>query len=103
MSEKNKRLQTTVDQAVDMLLSELSIEEKTKIANMSKDNLINLHFSLGMSIRNEFRLWTDNKELLESCRLLSGKQDLNVDDASSKIVEDLWKKLQETDLLRVLK
>jgi len=103
MSEKNKRLPTTVDQAVDMLLSELSIEEKTKIANMSKDNLVNLHFSLGIYIRNEFKLWTGNKELLQSCRLLSGKQDLHVDDASSIIIEDLWEKLQETDLLKVLK
>ena len=103
MSEKNERLPTTVGQAVDMLLSELSNEEKTKIANMSKDNLTGLHFSLGRFIRNEFKLLADNEELMESCSLLSGQQDLHADDASSVIIESLWESLQNSHVLKVLK
>jgi len=70
---------------------------------MSKDNLVDLHFSLGMYIRNSFKLWAGNSELLELCRSLSGKEYLHIDDASLIIIKELWKKLQEVDLLRVVK
>jgi len=69
---------------------------------MQKDNLTDLHFSLGRFIRNEFNLLTDNEELMDSCRLLLGKQDLHPDDASSVIIESLWKNLQDTYALRVV-
>ena len=103
MDEKSKALPKTVAQAVNLLLSDLSLQEKTAIANMQKDNLVDLHFSLGRLIRNEFKLQTDNKELVESCRLLSGKRDLHADDVSSVIIESLWENLQDTHVLRVVK
>ena len=102
MNEKSKPLPKTVEQAVNILFSELSLKEKTAIANMQKDNLTDLHFSLGRFIRNEFNLLTDNEELMDSCRLLLGKQDLHPDDASSVIIESLWKNLQDTYALRVV-
>jgi len=56
MDEKSKALPKTVEQAVNHLLSDLSLQEKTAIANMQKDDLVDLHFSLGRFIRNEFKL-----------------------------------------------
>ena len=103
MDEKSKALPKTVEQAVNITLSGLSLQEKTVIANMQKDNLADLHFSLGRFIRNEFKLLADNKDLMESCCLLSGKQDLHVDDASTIIIESLWERLQDTHILRVVK
>jgi len=103
MDEKGKPLPKTVEQAVNILLSDLSLQEKTSIANMQKNNLADLHFSLGRFIRNKFSLVVDNKELMKSCRLLSGKQDLHADDATSVIIESLWKSLQDTHTLRVVK
>ena len=103
MDEKSKALPKTVEQAVDILLSGLSLQEKTAIANMQKDNLVDLHFSLGRFIRNKFKLLTDNEKLMESCSLLSGEQDLHADDASSVIIESLWESLQDNHVLRVVK
>lgn len=103
MDERSKVLPKTVAQAVSHLLSNLSLQEKTAIANMQKDNLVDLHFSLGRFIRNEFNLLADNKKLMESCRLLSGKRDLHADDVSSVIIESLWENLQDTHVLRVVK
>jgi len=102
MNEKSKALPETVEQAVNILLSELSLKEKAAIANMQKNNLTDLHFSLGRFIRNKFSLVVDNKELMKSCRLLLGKQELHPDDASSIIIESLWKNLQDTYALRVV-
>ena len=102
MNEKSKALPKTVEQAVDILLSDLLLQEKTAIANMQRDNLTDLHFSLGRFIRNEFNLLADNEKLMDSCRLLSGKQDLHPDDASSVIIESLWETLQDTHALRVV-
>ena len=101
MNEKSKALPKTVEQAVDILFSELSLKEKTAIANMQKNSLNDLHFSLGRFIRNKFSV-VDNEELMKSCRLLSGKQDLHPDDASSVIIESLWKNLQDTYALRMV-
>ena len=103
MNKKGKALPKTVEQAVDILLSELSLKEKAAIANMQKNNLTDLHFSLGRFIRNEFNFLADNEELMDSCRLLSGKQDLHVDDDSTVIIELLWKSLQDTYALRLVK
>ena len=56
----SKKLPKQVDEAVDRLSSELSLHDKSMIANMSEDELIDLQFSLGEYIRSEFRLF-ENK------------------------------------------
>ena len=93
----------TVAEAVDQLVSELSLKDRTKIANMQEDDLISLQFSLGRYIREKFDLWAGNTNLMESCRFAAGEVDLHADNASSVILTELWKKLRETNLLRVVK
>ena len=44
MNEATKKLPRSVDQAVDRLTSELSLTEKSMIANMSEEELIDLQF-----------------------------------------------------------
>jgi hypothetical protein len=56
----------TLVQAVDRLLAELSAEEREELRLMKEDQLIDLHFSLGMGIRNSFPIW-GNEALLRSC------------------------------------
>ena len=93
----------TVEQAVSHLMTELSINDKRKIANTSKDNLYSLHFSLGMDIRNDFGLWSGNEELLESCWKISVQKDLDIDDASSIIINALWERLQKYPPPKIVK
>jgi len=77
------------------------LKDKNIIANMEEEDLINLHFSLGLSIRNKF-LYPKNEQLLESCRFVSQDKYLHWDQASSVIIKELWKKLKETHKLRVV-
>jgi len=77
----------TLDQAVIRLMDILSIEEKMEIKVLQEEYLINLHFGLGTSIRNGFRLHDSNSPLLKSC------SELHPDDASVVIIKALWAKL----------
>lgn len=79
----------TVDQAVGVLLGLLPEGEKAKIAAMSQDDLVALHLGLGIWIRNNLGLWSENRALLESARAQ------NPDDASAVIIEALWQRLRE--------
>lgn len=80
----------TVAEAVALLLAELKAEDKAHIRAMKKDDLIDLHFSLGMYIRNHLGLWQGNEALLADC----GR--IHPDDASGVILEALWAELQRS-------
>ena len=92
----------TVKEAVDRLIKDLPLKDRTIIANMHEDELINLHFSLGMYIRNNFGLWAGKTELMEDCRRVAGNQNLHEDDASTVIILEVWRKLKESHRLRVV-
>ena len=87
------KLPINVDQAVERLISVLSLTEKTMIVNTSEQELIDLQFTLGEYIRKEFRL-DENDDLMESCRYVSSVDEINVGHASFVIILELWKKLQ---------
>jgi hypothetical protein len=100
---RNGNLPRTVDQAVDKLLAKLSLREKTMIANIPEKHLQNLYHSLEEYMRNEFMLWLENKALIQSCRSLSGKHDLDEYNAALVIIKTLWIRLQQTNVLRIVK
>ena len=89
--QNNLRLPETVDEAVDRLMSVLEDEHKADLAIMQEKDLIDLHFSLGMAIRNIFRLHEPGSKLLASCGVL------HPDDASRVIMHKLWLKLNYGD------
>ena len=78
----------TVAEAVEMLLGLLSVEEKFEIAVMPKDKLFDLHFGLGLAIRNAFGLHDSGSKLLSSCGTSHSE------DASWVIISALWRALQ---------
>jgi len=95
-------LPKTVDEAVNFLISNLSLKDKSTIAKMSEDDLGNLQFSLGLYIRNQL-LYPKNDKLLESCRQEAMDKYLHWDKAPRLIIKDLWKRLRGSHKLRVVK
>ena len=93
----------TVEEAVNRLLDELSLKDRTIISNLSEYELINFHINLGEYIRNEFGLWSGNKDLISSCCTIAKMDKIHEDTASTLIIEALWKRLIETHKLRVVK
>lgn len=92
-----------IDEAVEFLLTYLTLKDQTEIGNMAEDDLINLHFSFAAYIRNNFGLWGGNDDLLNDCRKLVGDRFLHQDDVSSVIIKELWKRLQGTHRLKTVK
>ena len=85
----------TVDDAVNLLLSILDKETMEIFASRSEKELKHYHCTAGVLIRNEFKLTEGNDELIESCRKLSGKSDLDGKGASIVILEALWDSLRQ--------
>lgn len=79
-----------IDDAVNQLMTILNGEQKLAIAAMENDELINLHLSLGVMIRNAFGLHEPNSQLLASCGTA------HPDDASDVIVQELWNRLRSS-------
>jgi len=101
--KKRLVLPKTIHEAVEKLITEMALKDKVVIANMTHDELIDLNSNLGAYIRNAFRLWSGNHELMESCRFVSKNNNLDVDDASFTIIDAMWEKLRKTHKLKVIK
>jgi hypothetical protein len=101
--EKFHVLPKTIDEAVDRLIMELALKDKVLIANMTYDELVDLNSNLGAYIRNAFRLWSGNLELMESCKFAIKDKNMNADSASFAIIDILWEKLRKTHRLKVVK
>ena len=102
MDQSKQLFPGNIDEAVDKLLSELSFKDKTKIANMSEVGLIKLNISYGIYIRNEFRLG-GNESLLSSCGANAGVNKISPEQASYIIIKEPWEKLQNSNVLKVVK
>jgi hypothetical protein len=95
-------LPRTVAEAVEYLQSELPLKDMALIAKMAEEELSYLHPTLGEYVRSRFGLLAENRRLMQSCRLRSGKN-LDEDECSAFIVRELWKKLQASHRLRAVK
>ena len=93
----------TVDDAVKRLIANMPLKFKVDLSKMDEGELINLHFTFGVFIRNQFGLWDENTDLLNDCRELSGVTFMHPDDSAAFIIEELWKRLRKTHKLRVVK
>lgn len=86
--EKITESPTSLAAAVNRLLTVLTGEQKLMLALTPEDELFDLHFSLGLAIRNAFGLHEPGNKLLVDC------DTDHPDDASGAIILELWKKLQ---------
>ena len=101
-SSKEDSFSHTVELAVDKIMSDLSVYDRTKIANMNEKRLSLFHESYGIFIRNEFKIWI-NTPLQKSCCEVSGLPKVNPDQASYIILKELQKKIKQADDLQDIK
>lgn len=92
-----------VNQAVDRLIHELPLKEKTMVANLTVGELGSLQKTLGRYIREKFGLMIGNTGLMASCRFVSKKGVHSESEASMVIIKKLWDQLKKTHKLRVIK
>ena len=85
------RIPKTIDNAIRLLYSELSEADFQFFLSATDDDLIMLHHGYGMYIRNRFRLWGGNNDLLFACDPVKK----HPDNASGVIINKLWKRVRE--------
>jgi hypothetical protein len=94
---------STLSQAVQRLIAQMSLKDKATVANMLEDELPRLYIRLGDYILNRFGLLSGNPKLMESCRLEVDRPLQKEEDAAAVIIKALWQNLQQTHKLRVVK
>ena len=94
---------TRVEEAVERLRNALSLKDRITIANMTDSELNSLDASLGSYVRQHFGLAEGNRDLLDDCRSSYNRIDIDPDLAVAVIIELLWRQLQETHKLRIVK
>jgi hypothetical protein len=92
-----------VGEIVDKIISNLSLEERAKVANMAEEDVSFLGSALGLYIEMKLDEWTANEQLLESLRELADDESLTKSDVAGVIIKELWKRLRETHKLMVVK
>ncbi|MDT4330765.1 DUF6794 domain-containing protein [Methylomonas sp. MS20] len=75
-------------EAVARLLLVLEEKDQLTIAAMELNNLIDLHYGLGLAIRNAYDLHNPDNPLLIEC------DTSHPDDAALFIIHALWQRLQ---------
>ena len=87
---------------MEKLLENMSRRGQTRVANMDEARLLEFHINYGIYIKNELRLW-GNERLMEACKRMAGVERLSPDQASYIILKELQDKLLQSDVLRVVK
>lgn len=96
-------LPTTVDKVVDLLYEDISLRDRVVLAGLSETEFDEkVYLSMAKIIRNEFGLYTGNKELLNSCLSYLGKQYDSYEDPAMVIIKELWKRVKKGHTIRLV-
>jgi len=90
----------TVDEAVDRLISEISLKDRVTIANMNRSELPVLYSTFVTQIREQYGFVTGNEELMESCRIVSGNERFDMSKGPALIIDLMWARLKRTHTIR---
>ena len=90
-----EELPTTLNDSVNLVMSKLSQKDLNVLKQENQCNLIIFHHGLGTSIRNSLGLWRGNDALIED---VCGHEGCHPDDASMKIINGIWNKLNDNPL-----
>lgn len=102
MAAEMKDPPRTIEEAVDHLISVLPMKDKVAITRMDEVERIELHLSMGLFVRAEFKLLSGNQALLSACHKVYRGEDFSPEKASLVILDALWKKLRKTHGLRIV-
>lgn len=96
-------LPATVADAVERLVSDFSLRERTAIAGTSDHEWRQYRSRMVDGLKRAFYLDRGNQALMADCREIAGKPALDADDAAVVVLDMFWKELRRTHLLRRVK
>ena len=96
-------LPSTIDEAVAILLEDLRLLDRTLMGSMTPHELDAVNRVVGLQITRELRLWSGNEMLLHECLTTLEEAGREDEDPTIAIIQAMWKKLQKTHVLRLVK
>lgn len=85
-------LPRSVDEVADLLISDLPPQEMATFSDMTENDFVHLYDSVANYVLDEFKVWTGNDALLESCLdQVSGANQTT--DPAMIILRSVWQKL----------
>ena len=91
MPENKRPLPVAIDEAIQWMYAELDEQSRQDLKVMDKRQLIRLHRSYGLGIRNTLGLWRPDNPLMAQPEL----RGMFPDNASIYLIERLWEYLQD--------
>ena len=87
-------LPRTVDEVADLLIADLPPKEMVTLSSMDESDFLRLYDSVAQYVLDEFKIWTGNQDLLESCiASVSGTGEDT--DPAMIILRRVWRKLND--------
>ena len=96
-------LPSTIAEAVDILLDDLPLLDRSRLACLSQEELDLINRVVGLQIARDFKLWSGNDDLLHDCMEVIEQQGDKDADPTMVIIRAMWTKLQEIHALRLVK
>jgi hypothetical protein len=93
----------TVADAVDLILKDMSLKNRSTMANLREEELPSLQLTLGLYIKRLLDRWPHDDTFTASCITASREEGMDESSLTMMLIKKLWKKLKETHRLRVLK
>jgi hypothetical protein len=93
----------SVDQAVDMMVAQLPLKDRTAVANLQKNQLENLLQAVDIYLSGEFALGRGNDLLMASCSRYLNEELEGQNEPAMAVINELWKRLRGTHRLRIVK
>jgi hypothetical protein len=89
-----QKLPRTVDEVADLLISDLPPQHMATLSGLSENEFVRLYDSVANYVLDEFKVWTGNDDLLESC--MNQVDDANqTTDPAMIILRRVWQKLND--------
>jgi hypothetical protein len=93
----------TADEAVGIILNDMSLKNRTAMANLREEELPSLQLTLGLYIKRRLDQWPYDEAFAASCIAAAREEGMDESNLSIVMIRKLWKKLKETHRLRVVK
>ena len=87
-------LPRSVDEVADLLISDLPPNEMVTLSTMAESDFLRLYDSVAQYVLDEFKIWTGNEDLLESCMASVSGVGQDTDPAMI-ILRRVWQKLND--------
>ncbi len=89
--------------AVADIISGMTLKDRAVMANLTEGELAPLQLNLGMYIRQQLALWSENEPFMHSCRQAAEEEGLDMSNIPMVIIKKIWRQLKKTHRLRVIK